>query len=373
MTPRALVRWTTGWRLLALVALAAVAQRLMTLTVMGAYSGWHRLPRLLMTWDAGWYREIVESGYQLATPGHEKSNLAFFPLFPALAKLVTFVPGAGPGFALLGIAFVASIVAAIPIFLIGRQLHSPAVGWILTLMWGALPQSFVLVMGYPEGLFTAATAFALWYMIRRQPLGAGAAALVAGLLRPSALPLIAVVMVWCLVHVWRDQRRWRWVVGGLLAPSGMAAYLVYVTLRTGELTGYFQVQSHWNLRFGKPWELLSQSIHYLTTPTTMLVAIEFYIPIVAAFAALTVLLAGRVRQKDYGWIVLYTVLSSAMILTRSTFFWSESRQFLPLFPLLLPLATIRTSRWAWALVLIGATFASAAFGATFLLAGQYSV
>jgi hypothetical protein len=354
------------------VILAAAAQRLLTLLVMGVPLGFENLPAALLEWDGVWYRGIVADGYQVAGTPDDASNLAFFPFYPIASRLLSLLPFVTADMALLILGIGGSIVAAVPVYLIGKRLHSAGVGWVLALLWGAMPQSFVLVMGYPEGLFTAATAFALLYVIRKQPVAAACATAIAGLIRPSALPLIVVVMVWALLNAWRGERRWRWWVAAAVAPSGLAVYMLYIAYRTGSVFGYFGIQKAWNLRFGKPWELLLQARHFLTTRDTFLVAMDIYIPIVFAFVFLLILLAGRWREQGYFWIVAYTVLSTVLIVTRATFFWSESRQFLVLFPLLLPLATLKTSRWSWALVLIGATVASALFGGVFLDVHQYS-
>lgn len=328
----------------------------------------------LMRYDSGWYAGIVEQGYQLAGEGGlEISSLAFFPLYPGAAKLLTIVTGASSTTALLGLAFVGSVVAAWPIFAIGRHLHSASVGLVLMLLWGASPQSFVLVMGYPEGWFTAATAWALLFLLRRRPLSAALAVVVAGLLRPAAVPLVLVVMVWCVVQWRRDgDRSPRWLVAAVVAPLGVGSFVAYTAWRMNDLLGYFTVQKQWNLQMGGPWEFLEQIRTQLTTSDDLLISVDLYVPIVVGYVVLLVLLLGWWRREGHGWMVLYTLLSSLLILSRGTYAWSESRQFLPLFPLLLPLAAIRTSVWAWGAALVGLTLATGFFGSQFLTAPQYS-
>lgn len=355
-----------------MVAAAALVQRAVTVLVMAWTLGWHRLVPSLVSWDAVDYREVATSGYHLASPGH-LTNLVFFPLYPALVRLGSAVPFVSTSAALLGIAFISSIVAALPIYAIGCRLHSPGTGWLLAMLWGAMPQAFVLVMGYPEGLFTAATAFVLLFMLRGQPLAAAGAVVAAGLIRPAALPLVFVVMLWCVLNL-RHNAHWRrWLAAAVIAPLGLAGVLVYVSWRMGSVFGYFQVQHQWNLRFGTPWQFFTEARQLFTSTSPFLVSVDVYVPVVFAFIALTILLLGRIRRSGYLWITIYTALSTALILTRATYFWSESREFLPLFPLLLPLATIKSSRWAWLAVVAVATVGMALFGAAVLSAHQYSV
>lgn len=364
-------------RSLAVVAVVlglALLQRGLTVLMVSGGVGSSKLIFSLMQYDALWYKRIVENGYQLAgEAGLKLSSLAFFPLFPGMAKVVTVLTGASATVAILTLAFLGSVLAAWPIFAIGRHLYSARVGLVLTLLWGASPQSFVLVMGYPEGWFTAATAWAILFMLRRRPLAAAAAVAAAGLLRPSAVPLVVVVMLWCLIQWRRDARRSpRWGVAAVIAPLGVASFMAYSAWRMQELFAYFSVQRQWNLQMGPPWAFWQQMAVQLTTSNSLVISGDYYVPIVLGYVVLLVLLLGWWREDDHGGLVLYTLLASLLILARRTYFWSESRQFLPLFPLLLPLATIRTSRWAWAAVIIGLTLATGAFGGAFLSALQHS-
>ncbi|MDO5737250.1 MAG: hypothetical protein Q4P15_12325 [Propionibacteriaceae bacterium] len=368
---------STRKRSVALVGLVlgvALLQRGLTVLMIAGGVGQDKLVSSLMAYDSLWYGRVVEHGYQLAgEAGLKISSLAFFPLFPGMAKALTLVTGASTSTALLALAFVGSVLAAWPIFAIGRHLYSARVGLVLTLLWGASPQSFVLVMGYPEGWFTAATAWALLFMMQRRPLPAAVAVTMAGLLRPSAVPLVAVMVVWCFLQWRRDPlRRLRWPAAAMLAPVGLASFVAYTAWRMDDLFGYFAVQKQWNLQMGGPWAFWEQITEQLRSSNALLISVDLYVPIILGYVVLLVLLMGWWRKTDHGWMVLYTLLASLLILSRSTYFWSEPRQFLPLFPLLIPLATIRTSAWAWGAVIVGLTMATGAFGGAFLAAMQYS-
>lgn len=359
---------------IALILLAALVQRSITALVMLWRTGPDEYVATLMAYDAGWYKQVAEVGYRLAgEDGAERSNLAFFPLFPASARLLAALPGVNISGALLALAFVGSVLAALPIFAIGRHLYSGRVGALLALLWGASPQSFVLVMGYAEGWFTLLSGSSLLFMLRQRPLAAAGAALVAGLIRPAAVPLVLVVMAWCLVQWVKDpERSGRWLAAAVIAPLGVGSFVSYVALRTKNLFGYFSIQKEWNLQTGPPWEFWEQILVRMRSTDSFAISMDVHIAVVMGYVALLVLLLGRIRWVDHGWLVLYTLLATAMIVTRATYFWSEPRQFLPLFPLLIPLVTIASSRWAWGVLLLGGTMATAWLGAEFLLARGYS-
>ena len=74
------------------------------------------LVEALTGWDAGWYLQIAERGYdrrllELADGRIDYTNLAFFPLYPGLIKGLT-LAGLPPEIAGLAISLVAGLAAA---------------------------------------------------------------------------------------------------------------------------------------------------------------------------------------------------------------------------------------------------------------------
>lgn len=351
----------------------AALQRLLTAWISWLVIGPDRLISKLLSHDAFWYKQIAETGYSTAD-GLQNSSLAFHPLYPMLVKLVQLLPGVSTAGAMIGLGALGSVLAAVPIFAIGSQLHSREVGWYLALLWGALPQSVVLIMGYPEGLFTAASAFALLFMLQYRPLPAAVAAVVAGLLHPAALALVLVMVVWCITQaVW--ERDWRyWGLPALVAPLGLVGYMLFVGSRSGEWLGYFTVQRLQHGERGWPWQFLHQISELLNNPSQFTITVDMHIPIIVANVMLLIMLLGRWREAEgYSWLIAYALVASLLVLSHSSYFWTDARQLLPVFPLLLPLATIRTSRWAWIVTIVAMTAATAWFGATILEAGRYAI
>ena len=95
--------------------------------------------------DAGWYLTIIQDGYQATEPG-ARSNLAFFPLFPTLAGMVSSV-GIPPPVALLVVAWCGSLAAVAGIWALGREVADGRVGMWMVLLWAVAPRAHVQVMG----------------------------------------------------------------------------------------------------------------------------------------------------------------------------------------------------------------------------------
>ncbi|WP_228980401.1 mannosyltransferase family protein [Streptomyces sp. DH12] len=326
---------------------------------------WHRLSG---RWDAVWYARVAEHGYGYETvlpDGAVHSDLAFFPLLPALERALSEVlplTAAGAG---LVVAWSASLAAAWGIHAVGSHLAGRRAGVLLAVVWGVYPTAFVQSMAYTETLFTAFAAWALYAVLRGRWVAAGSLAALAGLTRPSAVAVIAAVGVTALATVVRERRVTPGLVAGvLLAPLGWLAYVVYVAVRVGSPTAYFDVQAAWGNSIDGGAALARFVWGHLTGPQPLA-----GVGLLAAFAVLGWAVWLCVRQRQPLPVLVYTLAVVAVSLVGAAYFGSRPRLIMPAFPLLLPaavaLARLR-DRYAAAVLAVLAA-GSAAYGAFTLL------
>ncbi|WP_430381343.1 hypothetical protein [Streptomyces arenae] len=309
--------------------------------------GGHPLTLLGRSWDSAWYLGIAAHGYGRTLhfgPGIVHSDLAFFPLYPALIRTLTAVtPLSGAGAGLL-VAWTAAAVAAAGVYAVGARLHGRAVGTALVLLWALLPHSVVLSMAYTEPVLTAFAAWSLYAVLAGNWLWAGSLAALAGLSRPNGFAVAAAVLVAAACELRRHRGRvtHRLWTGAALAPLGWTAYVLWVGGRTGDLLGgYFDVQRLWGSRFDlgrgslRFVRELLLGAHRLVFPVALL--------IVAAAVVLYALLALDRAPLP---LLVYSAVLLLITLGGSGFFESKPRFLLPAFPLLLPpaRALVRTAR-----------------------------
>ncbi|WP_256103906.1 hypothetical protein [Streptomyces sp. ODS05-4] len=355
----------------ALLGYAAVrAVGLAVLAVAAAATGedgWHRLTG---RWDAVWYARIAEHGYGYTATlpdGARHPDLAFFPLLPALERAVTTVLPVAPGTAGLAVAWAAGLAAAWGIYAVGTEVAGRRAGVLLAVLWGVYPTAFVQSMAYTETLFTAAAAWSLYAVLRGHWIAAGLLCALAGLTRPSAAALIAALGVTAAVTVVRDRRLpARLAAGAALAPLGWLGYVVYVAVREGRPTAYFDVQAAWGNDIDGG-VALARFVHAQLTGPTPLAGVG----LLAALALLgwVVWLCLRLRPRLPLPVIAYTLGIVAISLVGAAYFGSRPRLIMPAFPLLLPAAAAlarRRDRTA-ALTLTALALASAGYGAFTLL------
>ncbi|WP_308389487.1 hypothetical protein [Acidithiobacillus sp. AMEEHan] len=185
----------------------------------------------LVNWDAKWYLDIAQHGYQYMPGSPVGQNIVFFPLYSlilaALGKILPLFPLAD-----LGI-WLAAGTGVLSIFLFYRfareNLEEPAAA-AATWFYALYPGAFFFASDYPTGLMNTLLLLALLAWQKEKPvhsafwLGLGSAS---GPLMVFFAFALWVILAW---QRWLD-RSWRSLGGsmllGLLASSGLIAFIVY--------------------------------------------------------------------------------------------------------------------------------------------------
>jgi prepilin-type processing-associated H-X9-DG protein len=308
------------------------------------FRSWHSLTDMLVSWDGRWYTLIATGGYGPSGPSDAHGvpynfRLAFFPLYPALTRAVSELPGVSIVRAALLISLVSSLAAAWGIFAIGNLARGRRFGIILAALWAVGPTCFAESAALTESLFTALSAWALYAVMRRNWLVAGVLTAICGLSRPTAAALVGAVGLAALVAAVRRQDGWRPYVGGLLAPLGYAGYLLYAGHRLGSTTGFFTLQKQqWGswFDFGRSTEHELANILFLNTSGSA--TLWAGLVVIA-----TVFLLGMILIQRVPWVlVVFAALLTIEALGSNTLFTAMPRHLLPAFPLFFPLAAVLT-------------------------------
>ncbi|MFE9394419.1 hypothetical protein [Streptomyces flavidovirens] len=364
-------RLTTSLRRAAPALAGYVAVRLLGVLVLAhwAHLKGHGLwPALATSWDSRWYLEIADSGYDSALgTAHNTNNLAFFPLYPVLVKVVAGItPGSRASVGVL-LAVACSLVAAWGVFAVGDRLYGRRVGTLLAVLWGCMPVAVVQWMGYTESLFTALTAWSLYAVLTGRWLWAGSLAALAGLTRPTGVAVAAAVSVAAAVALfrsWRNGGRPRPAVlaAGLIAPLGWSGYIAWVGVRLGRWDGYLAVQKLWLNEWDGGADTLRemrQLLLYQSKPHLFLVVVTLVL-----FLAVALFLLCAAERLPLPLLVFTGVLLLVVLGSGGVYF-PRARFLVPGFPLLLPvaLAVARARRLTGALVVGGTALSSMWFGA----------
>ncbi|QRY62639.1 hypothetical protein JVX90_20165 [Gordonia sp. PDNC005] len=378
-------RWTPAWTAVTVY----LAIRVIGVLVLAWFGGIRdmALRGLLTKWDGTWMLDIAEFGYDgVPATGTDANGIhtattayAFFPGYPGLVGLISQVPFVSPFAAGLVVNVLIGVAAAVGISRLGtvcarrmRPQASEAVarraGLMLVILFAAAPMGIVLSMTYTEALFCALTAWALVGVLEERWLLAGFSALAVGLVRPTGIAVVFVVMLAAVLARHDGTRAW---IAGVLAPLGYVGYLCVVWAKTGSPTGWFTIQtSGWDTRFdgGRAtgtflYDNLTGAADFVSIATCLLIIVSL------------VLLAWSFADRLPWPVLVYAVLVMSSVLLSSGLMQSRARLLLPAFVILLPVAVrlAGASRTAFVSSAIGAALASAWFGAYMLTVFEYAI
>ncbi|GIE85937.1 glycosyltransferase family 39 protein [Actinoplanes regularis] len=295
----------------------------------------------LVSWDGRWYTKIAGSGLGGPVGAVDADGvpyelrLAFFPLYPWLARPLTFLPLVSPVTACLIVSLLSAIAAAWGLYAVGRRVGGHRVGVMLAAVWAVVPTAMTQNGAFTESLFTALAVWALYAVLTERWLIAGLLAGVSGLSRPTAAALIGTVGLAALIAAVSRRGGWRPYVAMLLAPAGLLAYLGFASARLGGFTRYTDL--HHNT-FGARWDhgantwgMVSDILIGVDDDNAAKPIRVLSLVILAGFIVLLVLLAFRAPWQ-------LTVFAAAMLVLAtgtSTHISMIGRHLLPAFPVLL--------------------------------------
>jgi hypothetical protein len=294
-------------------------------------------------WDAVHYLDVARRGYY-------GTDMAFFPLYPWLIRIVG---------GLIGNYLVAGLIISNVAFLFGlfffyrlvEHQYNRAVAHNAIFYVSIFPTAIFFSAVYTEALFFALTVASFYYIREHKWLAAGVFGGLAALTRVEGVllfvPYAIEVLTPSAAGSWRHPfagraRSVRVVAGGLLIPLGLATYMFVLWILRGDPLYFSHVQAHWNRHLAPPWVSLWHSISLMLgsgTPQTVAgQAIEL------AFTAMMigVLIAGFQRLRPS--FSAYMALSIVVPLCTSSLM-SMPRFALVLFPMFVILALWGQRSW----------------------------
>jgi Mannosyltransferase (PIG-V) len=343
-----------GWRgaglAVGILALTRIGQMIMLLWLGSVADDGVSLRGRLLVWDAGWFIRVAANGYEhsfsYSADGRLVGNgLAFFPLYPMSIRGLSSL-GIDTATAAISISWLASIGAAIALYLLGTSLYSRRAGYALVAICCSAPVSIVLSMAYSESLFLALVAGMLVAAHRKVWWAAGLLGLAAALTRPTGLAAAIALAVAAILAV-RDARRsaagsggtWKPIVAAAVALAGAPAYLAWVGWRVGEPNAWFKIQS---AGWGTSFDYGVSTLEFLRTTLS---SVDAWIPMSVALILLAALVAAGVALAGRPWLPLtaYGLIAMILVYGQAGYYHSKPRLLVPVLLTLLP-AAVAASR-----------------------------
>jgi hypothetical protein len=206
----------------------------------------------LLRWDSGWYERIILHGYAVPDAPFGQAT-AFYPLYPLLSRVISSLLSIGPEAAMLILANAASLAVAILLARLAREeLKDDTIALSAVALFWFYPATFFVSAGYTESLCLALMLASL-ILLRQGHFVLGSLAAGLALATRSTGIVLLPVIAW---EMWTQLRNVmplrfllpRMALCGMLAASGLLAYMVYLSFTFGDPLIFSKAQQHWYSR-----------------------------------------------------------------------------------------------------------------------------
>lgn len=224
---------------------------------------WESLAR----WDAGYYIDIVLNGYHYLPDG-KTHNIAFFPLYPLLIRIVDDITKLSPLMSGIIISNACFLVALLLLHRYTEKYHPDSNPDLTAMLMAFFPFGVFFSSVYTESLFLCLCLFS-FFMFREGKTMLSAIGLF--LMTATRLAGLFVVPALGLSYLFtrvipfpkkksplKGRELLNLVVWGLVAISGFVCFAAYQQISFGHWDAFIRVQIAWKDRVGNFSSLLSE-------------------------------------------------------------------------------------------------------------------
>ena len=294
-------------------------------------------------WDSSHFTDIATHGYTAAW------RTAFFPSFPLLEHLLTYLAGS-PFVAGLIISNVAGLLMLAALYRLVLEDFDRAQAWNAALYLAVFPTAFFFATAYNESLFLLFSLLAFYFMRRGSWWLAGLFALLASLTRSAG---ICLALPFCYEYLRQHHFSLRMMRLDVLAcggaPLGIGAFALYCAVRFHDLLAFSHAQAVWNRSMHGPWHgLIDAAVMVLHDPVLSFDGIHNLIDLSACLFILALVTLAFVGPWKFSGPYRVYGLYAALIYLFSLIFpinggvplGAFSRYMLEVFPAFIVLAAI---------------------------------
>ncbi len=283
-------------------------------------------------WDAVHYLDIASKGYY-------GWDMAFFPFYPLLIRLIGALIGSNlvAGLAISNVAFFFGLLF---FYKLVEHQYNRHVAQRTIFYVSIFPTAIFFSAIYTESLFFALTVASFYYIRERHWLTAGIIGFFAALTRVEGVLLTVPFMIewWTALREssFADLRSWpqekilRPLAGIALIPLGLASYMAYLWVLRGDPLYFSHVQIHWDRHLAPPWTSIYHSWQIITHVPNGQVVANQALELAFTILMIAVLVAGFRRLRPSYWA--YMALSILVPMSTSSLM-SMPRFALVLFPM----------------------------------------
>src|SRR3989338_2261009 len=208
-------------------------------------------------YDAAAYVDIAMNGYNQAF-AEGRGNYGWFPFYPLLILLLSFIGFYEAGFI---ISNVLSVMAMAVTYLLVKDEFGTDRAYETVLLMSLFPTAYFFNAVYTESLFLLETAAFFWFMGKGRYLEGSLAGFFAALTRmQGTLLVLPALLIYYMQRVRKQGKHGLDALWLLLIPTGMAVFMGYQFLVTGNAFAQFQTQLEFQRHLSLPTDAIMNGI-----------------------------------------------------------------------------------------------------------------
>jgi hypothetical protein len=218
-------------------------------------------------WDAEHYIGIATSGYSGTEP-------AFFPLYPLLIAGIGTLTNNHLIAGLL-VSNAASLFAMLYLYKLVEHEFNRQVAHRTIFYVSIFPTAVFFSAVYTESLFLFLSVASFYYVRERRWLLAGLFGAFASLTRVEGVLLAVPFLIEWSLALYETRTEWfKWpvdtllrpLVGLCIIPLGLASYMAYLWVLSGDPLRFSHVQAHWGRYLAPPWVSIDHALRIIGGP-----------------------------------------------------------------------------------------------------------
>lgn len=294
--------------------------------------GWHNLFTAFERQDALWFLRIADRGYSA-----EDASAAFFPLYPLVVRVFSFLIGGHPLAAGLLVSNAAFLGALMALYVLTRSELAEELARRAVLYLAVFPTAFFFLAPYSESLFLLLVVGTFWAARRGRWEVAGGLGFLAALTRNVGILLVIPLAIEA-VRQGRPsapgRTSFRVIVWSLAPAVGTLLYLGFWQLESGDWLAPLHQQANWQRSLANPaltlWRGTRDAYRFVGLYPGGYHLVDWLIAVPVLAAAVSALRRFRPSYGAFTWAGIIIPLSSVYAGRPLIAF---SRYALPIFPL----------------------------------------
>lgn len=309
------------------------------------FTGNMTLMDVLSQWDGQWYLRVAKEGYHWSGPDVQ-ANVAFFPLYPLLAKVLSLLIG-NLELSFFIVSLVSFFIFLIFLYKIAQEHFDKDTGFRTIWYLSIFPLSFVFSIFYTESLFMMLTAGAIYFAYKKKWMFAVLFSILSTLTRLSGLVLLPTLTY----YYFKSNKKYKLseIIQISAIPMGIILFSIYLKFKVGDYLAFVHVLKAWHIVYQNPFLTLLSTLGLINSlpPFNYFTAIAILDLFLFIFFVSLLILSYRRLPRE---LFLYCFLIFLLYIFKSwdpAFFYplgSMNRYLYEAFPLFLTLAKLSKSR-----------------------------